>query len=361
MNMYIAFMHHVTAIVTIMFIGIKLKKRVSDKHYFQLGVPVFFGLFSIIIILQAFRINGMIFDLRAIPILLVAYRFGWKSGLLASILPIIYRIYIGGPTMWQGVILGILLAVVIGSYFHKNEGANDPYRPIHMRELLNTTVIFYILQWFLGTLTIPISPILWLEITAMSVFLGGLSMLAIAFIINDDCLNHTQKKELLYYSSYDSLTKLPNFRFFKAEADKILAKQTSVSLIMIDIDYFKNYNDTHGHPKGDVLLRTIAQIFKDQIREQDLAARYGGEEFVILIPGTSQEEAAALAERIRVAVEQYSFYGKDQQPGKKVTISMGLSCSTDAVTLKELIAQADAALYQSKDSGRNTFRFYKTA
>ncbi|MDQ7780202.1 MAG: GGDEF domain-containing protein, partial [Planctomycetota bacterium] len=128
-----------------------------------------------------------------------------------------------------------------------------------------------------------------------------------------------------------------------------------LSFIMLDLDHFKHYNDTHGHPQGDELLRGLAKIFSSAARADiDLVARYGGEEFCLLLPETKKENARKIAERIRRRVMSASFPGEEQQPLGKVTVSVGVAAMPeDARTADKLIARADAALYKAKNAGRN--------
>lgn len=157
----------------------------------------------------------------------------------------------------------------------------------------------------------------------------------------------------------DGLTDLYNHRHFRESLDRELIRahreKKPVSLIIIDLDFFKTYNDTNGHLAGDKLLKDCSQILKDAVRGSDLVARYGGEEFVLLLPNAGREDAVNLAERIREQIADHPFEGRECQPGGRLTASMGVSTfpedSRDASTL---IDAADKALYQAKESGRNT-------
>jgi diguanylate cyclase (GGDEF)-like protein len=128
-----------------------------------------------------------------------------------------------------------------------------------------------------------------------------------------------------------------------------------LSFLMMDIDWFKKFNDFHGHPKGDELLKQIVKVFSGAIRPSDKIYRYGGEEFAVLIPDISKKETMPIAARIRKAVEREQFEGeKESQPGGKVTISIGLaSFPSDANNKEGLVEAADSALYKAKQSGRN--------
>lgn len=159
-------------------------------------------------------------------------------------------------------------------------------------------------------------------------------------------------------SRIDGLTGLYNHRHFhqllESEIARSIRYNHPLSLIMLDIDYFKTYNDLNGHPAGDMVLEKIAWVIKQSIRTCDLAARYGGEEFAIIVPETDKEGAAVLARRLGKLVEETQFDREQVQPGGKLTVSLGLaSYPLDAIEKKDLIEKADQALYQAKESGRN--------
>jgi diguanylate cyclase (GGDEF)-like protein len=124
---------------------------------------------------------------------------------------------------------------------------------------------------------------------------------------------------------------------------------------MVDIDHFKLYNDTHGHLQGDVVLREVAQILRNNIRQIDLAARFGGEEFVILMTKTTKEGARAAAEKLRLCVAGTIFAGAaTSQPEGQLTLSLGVAeYPEDSGNATELLNLADQALYRAKGEGRN--------
>ncbi|EMB36944.1 MULTISPECIES: diguanylate cyclase DgcA [Treponema] len=129
-------------------------------------------------------------------------------------------------------------------------------------------------------------------------------------------------------------------------------KKETLSILMIDIDFFKNINDTYGHAAGDIVLEEVAKIIKSCTRNADTAARYGGEEFIVMLNNTSASAAMAVAERIRKSVEEKSI----MYDGKKinVTISIGVSSyNFDLESAKSIVERADKALYESKQNGRN--------
>jgi diguanylate cyclase (GGDEF)-like protein len=156
----------------------------------------------------------------------------------------------------------------------------------------------------------------------------------------------------------DSLTGLFNLRQFWLSLDHELARarryRRHCSLAMIDIDFFKQYNDRHGHLRGDEVLKEVGGIFVASIRDSDIAARYGGEEFVVIMPETGRDLALIAGEKLRRAVADHPFPLQETQPGGTLTVSVGIATfPDDAVTARELVDAADKALYRAKRQGRN--------
>jgi len=118
---------------------------------------------------------------------------------------------------------------------------------------------------------------------------------------------------------------------------------------MADIDDFKKYNDTYGHPEGNKVLKSLANILRSNIREVDIVARYGGEEFIIILPEANREEAKKIAERIRSKVEKCNFADEKNHLERKITISLGItSCFQGNITPQGLVQKVDQALYRAK-------------
>ncbi len=156
---------------------------------------------------------------------------------------------------------------------------------------------------------------------------------------------------------YDTLTNVHNRRYFDerlgVETQKSFFSNTPLSLVMVDIDYFKKANDTFGHTEGDKVLLKIASLLKNSVRKDDTVARYGGEEFALILPGAKLEITSMIAERIRRLVETTLFEVGDNQI--HLTISLGVSNlpAHRARSKEELVKMADLALYQAKGGGRN--------
>ena len=169
-------------------------------------------------------------------------------------------------------------------------------------------------------------------------------------------LNYEKIKKL---TLIDELTGVYNRRKFdmdlKDALNEAIRYVKNLSLLMIDIDLFKTYNDVHGHQKGDMVLRKIGKIFLENKRNTDRVYRYGGEEFSFICSETDKENARVFAERLRHAINKSKFDGEEVIiPGKSLTISIGVSTFPfDATRMDELIKHADDALYRAKAAGRN--------
>ena len=155
----------------------------------------------------------------------------------------------------------------------------------------------------------------------------------------------------------DGLTGIANHRSFQEELSRTfeahLPKNNRLSLMLIDVDKFKQYNDTYGHPSGDVILKLVAALIRECCPPGCLPARYGGEEFAVLCPGMAGDDVLILAEQIRANIEQTPW------PERDVTVSIGAVTVSGHFTVpSDLVSAADTALYSSKASGRNCVTFY---
>jgi len=166
------------------------------------------------------------------------------------------------------------------------------------------------------------------------------------------------RRRLAELALTDALTGLPNRRQFedalRAELARIARSGGRCSVVMVDVDYFKVYNDQNGHVAGDEVLKELAVLLRGHLRAGDLAARYGGEEFALLMPSTGKEEGLRVIERLRGIVEDHPFAGCETQPSGRLTFSAGIaSCGEDGSDYETLLRRADTALYAAKKAGRN--------
>lgn len=163
-----------------------------------------------------------------------------------------------------------------------------------------------------------------------------------------------EKNTLARLAITDPITELNNHRRFqealKIEVQRAQRHSRQVSLLMIDIDHFKNFNDRYGHPAGDQLLKDLSKILLSSVRTLDMVARYGGEEFVVIMPDTAGDDAMRVAERIRCSLENTSFKVFHSPEEAKISVSIGVASLKPNLNLVE---EADKALYKAKNLGRN--------
>jgi diguanylate cyclase (GGDEF)-like protein len=168
-----------------------------------------------------------------------------------------------------------------------------------------------------------------------------------------------QNERLAELAAVDELTGTKNRRRFREDLDLLYAQAqrlgSPLSLVMLDLDQFKEYNDTFGHPAGDEILKRLGSTLQSTLRSHDVVARYGGEEFVILLPATDGDEAMEVAERLRRSIAAGAW------PRRQVTASLGVgTIGPGTSTATALVEHADCALYQSKQAGRNRVTHYRS-
>jgi diguanylate cyclase (GGDEF)-like protein len=169
--------------------------------------------------------------------------------------------------------------------------------------------------------------------------------------------------QLKLLANRDPLTGIANRRAFQLLLDKEIQRlqqtHAELALIMLDVDHFKKYNDSYGHQAGDECLIKVARCLESAARNgQDLVARFGGEEFIMLLPDTSRQQAEAIAERIKLNLQELGMEHKSSSVSPFVTLSQGIASGVQGSSAIRLIAEADAALYQAKNAGRNRWHYY---
>jgi diguanylate cyclase (GGDEF)-like protein len=162
---------------------------------------------------------------------------------------------------------------------------------------------------------------------------------------------------LLELSNTDHLTGLFNRRFMMEalgkEVKRNLRKKGNLSLIILDIDHFKQVNDQYGHLQGDIVLQKVAQLLQKELRAYDTAARYGGEEFIAILPDATLEEAVFVANRVRMSVQAASFSGELSRLSLSASLGVAMFAKPDCTSVDDFIKLADEALYRAKANGRN--------
>ncbi|MEW6130211.1 MAG: diguanylate cyclase [Acidobacteriota bacterium] len=238
---------------------------------------------------------------------------------------------------------------------------------IHMKPFFYQTRLF-IAMWLMIAFGIGIAIYVWRvrQLKATERKLTQVVAQRTAQLVERTQQLETANEKLAELATLDGLTNIANRRRFKEflaqEWQRAGREQTKLSLLLMDVDYFKPYNDTYGHQSGDECLKQVARVLSDTVkRTTDLAARYGGEEFVVVLSGTDEQGASVVAERIRAQIELLQIPHRGSKVSDHVTISIGVATfipdgSNEA---EELIAAADEALYQAKENGRNRI-FTKT-
>jgi two-component system, cell cycle response regulator len=167
-------------------------------------------------------------------------------------------------------------------------------------------------------------------------------------------LEHARTRRL---ASTDGLTGVYNHRTFQERLSQEIARadrySRPLSVLMIDVDHFKVYNDTYGHPQGDIVLQDLARLLQEMSRTSDTVARWGGEEFAIILPETDSVGAQKIGQRLCEQMERYPFPGQEIMPGGTLTISIGIATYASASSKEALLQAADMALYTAKREGRN--------
>lgn len=181
----------------------------------------------------------------------------------------------------------------------------------------------------------------------------------ISFFVVAICMSiMTQQFHYTYslQANQDSLTKVSNRRYFNIYMKKLISSKTPHSFILIDIDNFKQLNDTQGHHHGDYVLKIVAATLKEYSKESDMVARYGGDEFALILPDTSKEESQKIAEKIRNSI----LINPKLLPYPHISVSLGIAAyPDDANDLEELLEKVDLALYAAKDRGKNNVYVYR--
>ncbi len=250
--MYMIFLHNMTLIITSLYLISLLKKYMIKNKYvypalYKFTVSVFSGLISIIIMNEPVIYFGARYDLRSVPIFLISYIYGWKYGLVTSILPIFYRIYLGGPTMWEGIIFDILLACIIGSIGYKKEKQAEVIVNVDIKRAVILYFIFVVMMYSVPLLWISIPLTFWIKMIILFA-LSSISTISFsAFLIND--LNNDIHRNLIEYSETkgellerekELERKNLNVRFFSNISHEF---KTPLNLVFSALQMLDSYNN----------------------------------------------------------------------------------------------------------------------
>lgn len=305
------------------------------------------------IVLMYFAIEATadtLIDLRVIPLMLVTIHGGLLSTIITGAMITIYRFMLGINASSLASLFLISGSAVIFLYFAK-KFKNNWKRIVVMLVLSN--VVFSMVTYPLFT-----------EFSTYVLFNVGYWFVIIVAGLMSTYMNgylvHSNQlfKEYKIKAYVDPLTGLNNVRSFDRKFNEarlsIQKRQTTLSMLVVDIDLFKKVNDTYGHAEGDVILKNVALIIKDSTRLVDVVSRNGGEEFTVLMIGASHSLVMKIAEKIRENCESHLFSINNGEQNISITVSIGVATYPEHTQqIDDLYHNADAALYRAKNSGRN--------
>jgi diguanylate cyclase len=343
-------------LIALNYAALKIRNRLLNNGHEIVFAPILTGLASILMSFQSLESGFGFLDLRCIPIIMAGLRFGWGISFLSLLLPGSYFYLVSGNGSWPGIVFGLLLPAIFSSLFHRSEYRSS-FSNIRLLDGIWICAILHIFQSGIGLFFSRE----W-HWVGQSLFMCALSMSVVTVLIamyNDENKAWLLQRQLELKANQDSLTLLPNLRSFMDIAGNMM-KRRRISVLMIDIDNFKNYNDNLGHLQGDQLLREVGQVLRQTIGEKDYIARYGGEEFIVICHSCERSEVDKLAARICEMISTYPFAYRDIQPDSCISVSIGISTAcSEGDDLNRLISEADQALYFSKNSGKNQYTVYE--
>jgi diguanylate cyclase len=300
-----------------------------------------------VLMLFTVRISGTILDFRQLAIIIAALYGGVYSAMIAGLMIFLMRLLDFGEITTSSMIAAVntlFVSVTVGYICSKRFSYWNKWFYSLLFSNLLTTIAFFLILGVTG-----LTPAL-IYIAMMSI--GGICTAYLTeFLIKVKM--HFKRIEL--EASVDFLTGLNNHRTFDNVYNTLLKnaidKKEFLSLMLVDIDYFKKVNDTYGHLNGDTVLKQVGELLKKTSRSFDIVSRNGGEEFTVLLSNCPLKNTLILAERLRLAVRDYKFVLLDGT-SIQITISIGVSSLTDS-TEDNMLEQADLALYKAKANGRN--------
>lgn len=330
-----------------------LVSKHRSKKMSQYVTGIFLGFLGVILMYFSFPIHDKwITDFRQIPILVSACLAGFPGGVITAIIIFIYRLlfFPNGLVVSFAAFINIVVALVVG-VFMLNRLRFELWRWLITlsSSVLSSSIVFVLLSK---------------DYTAEIIIIYE-SVFLVSGLFTRSMLQYLKRSgEHLWlmeeHAERDFLTGLYNSRAFDGLMQKTIThaieEKSYFSVLMLDIDHFKHVNDTYGHPAGDKVLASLANILNKQFNIDDSIARKGGEEFVVIVNRYTSTEANDIAEQLRKAVEKYNFVLPDGQV-IHITISIGIACYPQ-ISADELIDIADQALYLAKQSGRNCVRMF---
>lgn len=355
MNDYLLLTTNACVLVTMNYIALRLKHRLSAAE--ALAVPLFTGFATLLLLLIPVPYGLLAASMGCVPLIMAGLRYGLPFAMGAALLPTLYLAMTGAPV--YTIIRELILPALVASGFHRLH-----YRlnttPLRRRDSLLISALLLPGHW--GTLALSQTPV-----TMKLMMESGVTVAATAAVLmiligmyNEENRNWLRERELELKANQDGMTHLPNLQSFLPIARQAMARER-ITILMIDIDNFKRYNDSLGHVEGDHLLREVGSVLQEAIGQQHYLARYGGEEFIVLCHESQAWEVELLAASLCNSIRQHPFCYKNREPANGITISIGCATSVGPdEQITHLIEKADQALYYSKAAGKDTYTRYES-
>ncbi|WP_158217613.1 GGDEF domain-containing protein [Lottiidibacillus patelloidae] len=368
---------NIAIIISYLFIIGQFSRAIHEgKHYHKifsrLKTQVSAGLLfaALGVILLAFPIpvtTEVTVDLSLIAIVIAALFFSAPAAIVSALFIALSSMAIVGSTSGIGFVgIGVVCALLV----------TIPLKPVRQAALI-IIVTGSVAAWYLAQ-PLEVSLTFWL----LTIIIAFISYYVCDYIFDLNKAYFERKKaneklqelvlaheemearlqeansKLLKMANIDGLTGIANRRSFndtlEKETKRMKREKKVLSLLMIDIDNFKAFNDTYGHQEGDYCLQSVANEIKGNLqRPSDFVARYGGEEFAVILPGLSENKAAVVAEKIRSSIEELEIPNVHAEAKSIVTISVGVATMDEDINSEQLVKLADRALYEAKERGRN--------
>lgn len=358
MNEYLIPLTSACTLVTLNYLALKVNSKMLIDSHEHLFASLLTGLASIIMMLVPLPETFGLIDLRSLPIFMAGLRYGLPVALFSTLLPAGSSLISQESQAWFIIAQDLIAPAFISSFFHNKEYRNGfldiPIRIalqicgfVFITRILTHSFLERSLSW-----SYTLDQLFMFAITSATLFM-------IIIMVNDENNNWRLQRKLQMQANQDGLTKLPNLRSFMPIAQSTLHKR-NISIMMIDLDNFKLYNDRFGHLDGDQLLQEISSVLRQLIHEQDYLARYGGEEFILLCTETDPGRVLSYGQTLCTSIAELFLYKKNGLEAAPISISIGISTADSPhMDLKTLISEADHALYQSKHTGKNRPTLFK--
>lgn len=333
---------------TISFLPFRNRPRMTPssplKGRVLLGVQA--GIVSFILLLNALPLEGILIDLRAIPITLAVLFGGWVSGTVAGILFLIGRFFMVTDGFYLGFYLAVSTMVVLVISLSLLRLKLDNTRTTLLIFTTVSSILFNAATYYALPLEL-FYPVL-IAYTVMS-YVGACAAYRLLIELRRHFENVQHQQQM---ARTDALTGIANRRLLNEAMANLTVEAEEYALILVDIDHFKRVNDTYGHDVGDDVLRELGMLLVTESEERHLVGRFGGEEFLIIMPNAKKDEVTRLAESIREKVSTFAF--ETGAGTLHITVSLG-ACHSNDIEVDSVLKHADEALYHAKESGRNRF------